>query len=54
MKRFVENGDKVLVSLKGEDVIFECPDYLTELHVMMLCDIIAKFGFAKALYSSES
>lgn len=50
VKRFVENGDKVNIRLQNEDVIFECPDYLTELHVMMLCDIISEFGFAKAIF----
>ena len=53
VKRFVDNGDQVKVRLSNGDVIFECPDHLTELYVMLLCDKITEFGFAKALFVIE-
>jgi hypothetical protein len=50
VRRFVENGDQVQIRQDGTDIVFECPDYLSELHVMMLCDTISQLGFAKAIF----
>lgn len=54
VKRFVENGDQVIVKMDNstESITFECPDHITELHVSMLCDIIKHRGFATPLFQS--
>jgi hypothetical protein len=55
VKRFVENGDKVVINLdqSTDTITFECPDAITELHVSMLCDIIKHRGFATDIFRCD-